>query len=89
MNAFIKECFRHYSSSGGKYFIFKKTIIIIILYNFYFLGIFDRVAINDHKIKNIDIKKDFILSVSWYSAFKNPDFYNEIDKFDPDRFIGE
>ena len=49
----------------------------------------DRQNLEDDCFGQFKIKKDTLIGVSFYELHRNPKYWNNPDKFDPDRFLGE
>lgn len=46
----------------------------------------DRQNVEDDVLGKFSIKKDTLIGVSFYELHRNPKYWNNPDKFDPDRF---
>ncbi|MEO7979190.1 cytochrome P450 [Flavobacterium sp.] len=49
----------------------------------------DRQNINDETLVDYKIKKETLIGVSFYALHRNPKYWNNPDKFNPERFLGE
>ncbi|UWY29867.1 cytochrome P450 [Flavobacterium sp. TR2] len=49
----------------------------------------DRQNVEDDVLGKFSIKKGTLIGVSFYELHRNPKYWNNPDKFDPDRFLGE
>ena len=51
--------------------------------------ILDRVALEDDSVDGVEIRKGDLVGLYVYGTHRNPQFWPEPDKFDPDRFLPE
>ncbi|MDQ6527945.1 cytochrome P450 [Flavobacterium sp. LHD-85] len=49
----------------------------------------DRQNVEDDALGKFNIKKDTLIGVSFYELHRNPKYWDNPDKFNPDRFLGE
>lgn len=52
-------------------------------------SLFDRVALYDHKIKDLNIKKGTLLTTSLLALSFNPKFHADPEEFRPERFLDD
>jgi len=50
-------------------------------------AIFDRIAGEDHKLGNLKIKKGTSVNIGYVANNFNPDYHDNVDTFDPDRWL--
>lgn len=49
----------------------------------------DRQNVEDDTLAGFNIKKETLIGVSFYALHRNPKYWENPDKFDPERFLGE